>query len=39
MKTKIIPEEDLENKIWIIIETRPAIVMFSPIIKELENGI
>jgi UDP-N-acetylglucosamine 2-epimerase (non-hydrolysing) len=34
---KVLREEDLENKVCIVIGTRPGIIMFSPIIRELER--
>ena len=36
-KLKILHKEDLENKICVIVGTRPGIVMFSPIIRELKR--
>lgn len=34
---KILNEEDLQNKICVIVGTRPGIIMFSPVIRELER--
>lgn len=35
MKTKVIPKDELTNKICVVVGTRPSIVKMSPIIKEL----
>lgn len=35
--TKILHEKDLTNKVGVVIGTRPGIIMFSPIIRELEK--
>lgn len=34
---KILRQQDLEPKVGIVVGTRPGIVMFSPIIRELQN--
>lgn len=34
---KILREEDLQDKICVVIGTRPGIVMFSPILRELKR--
>lgn len=36
-KLKILREENLENKVCVVVGTRPGIIMFSPIIRELER--
>jgi len=36
-RLKILREEDLELKICVVVGTRPGIIMFSPIIRELER--
>ena len=37
MELKVLREEDLEDKICVVVGTRPGIIMFSPIIRELEH--
>jgi len=37
MKLKVLREEDLEDKFCVVVGTRPGIIMFSPIIRELER--
>lgn len=34
---KVLREEELENKVCVVVGTRPGIIKFSPIIRELEK--
>jgi UDP-N-acetylglucosamine 2-epimerase (non-hydrolysing) len=35
---KIIPEDELEDKVCVVVGTRPGIIMFSPIVRALERA-
>jgi UDP-N-acetylglucosamine 2-epimerase (non-hydrolysing) len=37
VKFKFLREEELEDKVCVVVGTRPGIIMFSPIIRELER--
>lgn len=37
LELKVLRKEDLEDKLCVVVGTRPGIVMFSPIIRELER--
>ncbi|RKX60128.1 MAG: UDP-N-acetylglucosamine 2-epimerase (non-hydrolyzing) [Thermodesulfobacteriota bacterium] len=37
LQTKILSKEELQDKICVIVGTRPGIIMFSPIIRELKK--
>jgi UDP-N-acetylglucosamine 2-epimerase (non-hydrolysing) len=36
---KILSEEELKNKIAVVVGTRPGIIKFSPVIKGLEQAL
>ena len=37
IKLKVLQEDDLRDRIGVVVGTRPGIVMFSPIVRELER--